>query len=46
LHSRVDGINHGIIAAVECGDYLYAVAKGPDRLLRISLAEIAKGIGA
>jgi hypothetical protein len=46
LHSRVDGINHGIVAAVECGDYLYALAKGPGRLLRISLAELAKGIGA
>jgi hypothetical protein len=46
LHSRVDGINHGVVAAVECGDYLYAVAKGPGRLLRISLAELANGVGA
>jgi hypothetical protein len=46
LHSRVDGINHGIVAAIECGDYLYALAKGPGRLLKISLAELAKGVGA
>jgi hypothetical protein len=46
LHSRVDGVNHGIVSAVECGDYLYAVAKGPGRLLKISLAELAKGVGA
>jgi len=46
LHSRVDGVNHGIVAAVECGDYLYAVAKGPGRLLKISLEGLAKGVGA
>jgi Strictosidine synthase len=46
LHSRVDGVNHGVVAAVECGDYLYAVAKGPGRVLKVSLAELAKEVGA
>jgi hypothetical protein len=35
LHSRVDGINHGIVAAVELNGSLYALAKGPGRLLRL-----------
>ncbi|MDE3176095.1 MAG: hypothetical protein KGM15_08345 [Pseudomonadota bacterium] len=38
LHSRVDGVNHGVAAAAECGGYLYLVAKGPRRLLRQPLA--------
>lgn len=40
LHSRVDGVNHGIVAAVEIGGALYAIAKGPGRLLRIPLAVV------
>ncbi|MDE2362926.1 MAG: hypothetical protein KGM42_09625 [Hyphomicrobiales bacterium] len=40
LHSRVDGENHGVVAAVEAGDSLYAIAKGPGRLLRLPLAKI------
>jgi hypothetical protein len=40
LHSRVDGVNHGIVASVEMGGALYAIAKGPGRLLRIPLAMI------
>jgi hypothetical protein len=40
LHSRVDGVNHGIVAAVELGGALYAIAKGPGRLLRVPLAMI------
>lgn len=38
LHSRVDGVNHGIVAAAECGGFLYLIAKGPRRLLRLPLA--------
>ena len=34
LHSRVDGVNHGIVAAVEMDGALFALAKGPGRLLR------------
>jgi hypothetical protein len=40
LHSRVDGVNHGIVASVEMGGGLYAIAKGPGRLLRIPLAMV------
>jgi hypothetical protein len=44
LHSRADGINHGIVAAVEAGGSLFALAKGPGRLLRIPLAAIEQGL--
>jgi sugar lactone lactonase YvrE len=37
LHSRVDGTNHGIVAAVELNGALYVLAKGPRRLLRLPL---------
>lgn len=40
LHSRVDGINHGIVAAAEAGGFLYLLAKGPGRLLRLPLAAL------
>ncbi|WP_298253549.1 hypothetical protein [Bradyrhizobium sp.] len=40
LHSRVDGLNHGIVSAVEfCGD-LVMVAKGPRRILRLPLKRL------
>ena len=38
LHSRVDGVNHGVVSAVEAGGALYVLAKGPGRLLRLPLA--------
>jgi hypothetical protein len=40
LHSRVDGVNHGVVAAVEMSGTLYAIAKGPGRLLRLPLAAV------
>jgi hypothetical protein len=46
VHSRVDGINHGIVAAVEMDGALYALAKGPGRLLRAPLAMIEKELRA
>jgi hypothetical protein len=46
LHSRVDGVNHGIVAAAEVAGALYLLAKGPGRLLRIPLADIDKDIAA
>ncbi|MDE2379783.1 hypothetical protein [Bradyrhizobium sp.] len=46
LHSRVDGVNHGIVSAVEAGGDLVLVAKGPGRVLRLSLAALAKEFGA
>ncbi len=46
FHSRVDGINHGIVAAVELGENLYALAKGPGRLLKVSLTSPGNEVGA
>jgi sugar lactone lactonase YvrE len=46
VHSRVDGVNHGIVAAVELDGALYALAKGPNRLLRAPLAMIEKELRA
>jgi hypothetical protein len=40
LHSRVDGVNHGVVAAVEMDGSLFALAKGPGRLLRVPLTVI------
>lgn len=40
LHSRVDGVNHGVVAAVETDGALFALAKGPGRLLRVQLTKI------
>jgi hypothetical protein len=46
LHSRVDGVNHGVVAAVELDGALYALAKGPRRLLRAPLTMIEKELRA
>ena len=46
LHSRVDGVNHGIVAAVEMDGALYAIAKGPGRLLRMPLTMIEQELRA
>jgi sugar lactone lactonase YvrE len=43
IHSRADGINHGIVTAVEFGDHLVMIAKGPRRVLRLPLAGLAEG---
>ena len=43
LHSRFDGENHGITAAVECGGSLYVLAQGPGRVLRLKPDDICKG---
>ena len=40
IHSRVDGVNHGIVSAVEFDDHLIMVAKGPRRILRLPLAKL------
>ncbi len=45
LHSRVDGENHGVVAAVELNDDLYVLAKGPGRLLRLPLAKAREELG-
>jgi hypothetical protein len=44
LHSRVDGTNHGVTAAVECRGELFILAKGRRRVLRLSLAAIATDV--
>jgi hypothetical protein len=46
LHSRVDGKNHGVTAAVECQGQLYVLAKGPRRVLRLSIAEAERSLSA
>jgi hypothetical protein len=46
LHSRVDGVNHGVVAAVEMDGSLFAIAKGPGRLLRVRLAGIERELRA
>jgi hypothetical protein len=42
LHSRVDGANHGIVAAIEMGDDLVLIAKGPGRVLKLPLTGLAE----
>ena len=46
LHSRVDGVNHGIVSAIEHGGHLVMIAKGPRRVLKLPLARIAEGLEA
>ena len=46
LHSRVDGVNHGVVAAVEMNGALFAIAKGPGRLLRVPLGTIEEELRA
>ena len=46
LHSRVDGTNHGLVAAVECDGDLVMVAKGPGRILRLPIDPLDKEFGA
>jgi hypothetical protein len=46
VHSRVDGVNHGVVAAVEMDGSLFAIAKGPGRLLRAPLTMIEQGLRA
>jgi hypothetical protein len=46
LHSRVDGQNHGIVAAIEANGDLIMIAKGPGRVLRLSLATLAREFGS
>jgi len=44
LHSRVGGSNHGVVAAVECQDTLFVLAKGARRVLRLSIAEAERSL--
>src|SRR5260370_17173572 len=40
VHSRVDGVNHGVVAAVELDGAPFAIAQGPSRLLPLPLSRI------
>jgi sugar lactone lactonase YvrE len=42
LHSRADGVNHGIVAAVEFGGDLVMIAKGPGRVIKLPLASLGE----
>jgi len=44
FHSRVDGVNHGVVAAAESNDALYVLAKGPGRLLRLPIAKAKEAL--
>lgn len=46
LHSRVDGKNHGVVAAVECQGALFVLAKGRRRILRVSIADAERSLQA
>ncbi|MBV8924834.1 MAG: hypothetical protein JOZ74_05635 [Bradyrhizobium sp.] len=46
FHSRVDGENHGVVAAAELDGSLYVLAKGPKRLLRLAIAEAKEALAA
>ena len=39
MHSRVGGRNHGICAAAQVGNTLYALSKGSGRILKMSIPE-------
>jgi len=45
LHSRFDGRNHGIVAAVECAGQLYLLSQGRRRLLRLSIEDAEQSLG-
>jgi hypothetical protein len=39
MHSRVGGLNHGIVSALELNGSLLALSKGSERILRVPLAD-------
>ncbi len=40
--ASVDGVNHGVVAALELGGDLVLIAKGPGRVLKLPLAGLAE----
>ncbi|ESS15081.1 hypothetical protein MOLA814_00656 [Betaproteobacteria bacterium MOLA814] len=46
MHSRFDGKNHGVVAAVECQGHLYVLAKGCTSILRLSIADAERSLQA
>lgn len=45
LHSRFDGKQHGIVAAVEHQGFLYGIARGSGRLLRLEIQQLVREFG-
>ena len=45
LHSRVDGVNHGVVSAIEFNGDLIMIAKGPGRILKLPIAPLDKELG-
>ena len=45
LHSRVDGVNHGVVSAIEVNGALIMIAKGPGRILKLPIAPLNKELG-
>jgi sugar lactone lactonase YvrE len=39
FHSRLDGVNHGVVAVVECRGSLFVLSKGSRRLLELAISE-------
>ena len=46
LHSRFDGKHHGVTAAVECRGDLYVLAKGANRILKLSIDDAQRSLQA
>lgn len=46
LHSRADGVHHGIVSAVEAEGHLYMLSRGAGKLLRVRLDTIHAGESA
>ena len=46
LHSRFDGKHHGVTAAVECRGDLYVLAKGANRILKLSIDAAQRSLQA
>lgn len=42
LHSRFDGMHHGIVAVAECGEHLYLLSQGSMSVIRLLLSECEK----
>jgi sugar lactone lactonase YvrE len=39
FHSRLDGVNHGVVAVAECQGSLFVLSKGSGRLLQLATSE-------
>jgi hypothetical protein len=46
LHSRADGVNHGVVSAIEVNGDLIMIAKGPGRVLKLPIAPLDMELSA